>query len=57
MHQRDHLQGEEEEILIIVAISSDEMEEGSDNNNEDDDLNDAILNSPSPPNSKRLRLF
>ena len=41
----------------VIIISSDEMEEGSDNNNEDDDLNDAILNSPSPPNQKRLRLF
>ena len=34
----------------VIIISSDEMEEGSDNNNEDDDLNEAILNSPSPPN-------
>ena len=41
----------------VIIISSDEMEEGSGNNNEDDDLNDAILNSPSPPNPKRLRLF
>ena len=41
----------------VIIISSDEMEEGSDNNNEDDDLNEAILNSPSPPNPKRLRLF
>ena len=41
----------------VINISSDEMEEGSGNNNEDDDLNDAILNSPSPPNPKRLRLF
>ena len=41
----------------VIIISSDEMEEGSDNNNEDDDLNGAILNSLSPPNPKRLRLF
>ena len=41
----------------VIIISSDEMEEGSGDNNEDDDLNDAILNSPSPPNPKRLRLF
>ena len=41
----------------VIIIYSDEMEEGSGNNNEDDDLNDAILNSPSPPNPKRLRLF
>ena len=41
----------------VIIISSDEMEEGSGNNNEDDDFNDAILNSPSPPNPKRLRLF
>ena len=42
----------------VIIISSDEMEEGSDNNNEDDDdLNEAILNSPYPPNPKRLRLF
>ena len=38
----------------VIIISSNEMEEGSDNNNEDDDLNEAILNSPSPPNPKRL---
>ena len=41
----------------VIIISSDEMKEGSDNNNEDDDLNEAILNSPSPPSPKRLRLF
>ena len=41
----------------VIIIFSDEMEEGSDNNNEDDDLNEAILDSPSPPNPKRLRLF
>ena len=41
----------------VIIIYSDEMEEGSGNNNEDDDLNDAILNSPSPPNPKRLKLF
>ena len=41
----------------VIIISSDEMEEGSDNNIEDDDLNEAILNSLSPPSPKRLRLF
>ena len=41
----------------VIIISSDKMEEGSDSNNEDDDLNEAILNSPSPPSPRRLRLF
>ena len=41
----------------VIIISSNEMEEGNENNDEDDDLNEAILNSPSPPNPKRLRLF
>ena len=42
----------------VIIISSDEMEEGNDNNNEDDDdLNEAILNSPSPPSPNRLKLL
>ena len=41
----------------VIIISSDEMEEGNDNNNEDAGLNNAILNSPSPPSPKRLILF
>ena len=41
-----------------IIISSDEMEEGNENNDEDDDdLNEAILNSPSPPSPKRPRLL
>ena len=47
----------EDDIADVIIISSDEMEEGNDNNNEDDNLNEAILNSPSPLNPKRLRLF
>ena len=41
----------------VIILFSDEMEEGNDNNNEDDNLNEAIVNSPSPPSPKRLRLF
>ena len=41
----------------VIIISSDEMEEGNDNNNEDIDLNEAVLNLPSPPSPKRLRLL
>ena len=40
----------------VIIISFDEMEEGNENNVDDDDLNEAILNSPSPPSPKRLRL-
>ena len=47
----------EDDIADVIILSSDEMEEGNDNNNEDDNLNEAILNSPSPPSPKRLRLF
>ena len=45
----DEYEESEDDIADVIMISSDEMEEGSDNNNEDDDLNEAILNSPSPP--------
>ena len=41
----------------VIIISSDEMEEKNDSNNKNDSLNNAILNSPSPPSPKRLRLF
>ena len=53
----DEYEESDDDIDDVVITSSDEMEEGSDNNNEDDDLNEAILNSPSPPSPKRLRLL
>ena len=53
----DEYEESEDNNDTVIIISSDEMEEGSDNNIEDDDLNEAILNSLSPPSPKRLRLF
>ena len=51
----DEYEESEDDIADVIIISSDEMEEGNENN--EDDLNEAILNSPSPPSPKRLRLF
>ena len=53
----DEYQESEDDIADVIVISSDEIEERNDNNNEDDNLNEAILNSPSPPSPKRLRLL
>ena len=54
----DECEESEDDMADVIIISSGEMKEGNDNNNEDDyDLNEAILNSPSPPSPKTLRLF